>query len=70
MTNNNDRQDPREEENKERLKTDPQQSEKKGVTHNLDTGKDEPLSPEPNDQSIMDFASGSGGSSAGDGAGA
>ena len=36
------------------------------VTHNLDTGKDEPL-PDLEDESIMDFGSGSGGGAAGDG---
>lgn len=36
------------------------------VTHNLDTGRDEPLE-EPEDESVMDFGSGSGGGSAGDG---
>lgn len=39
---------------------------KQRVTHNLDTGLDEPL-PDINDESIMDFASGSGGGSASDG---
>jgi len=39
------------------------------ITHNLDTGEDEVL-PDLNDESIMDFASGSGGGSATDGGGA
>jgi hypothetical protein len=38
---------------------------------NLDTGEDEPFDPASlNDESIMDFGSGSGGGSAGDGGGA
>jgi hypothetical protein len=36
------------------------------VTHNLDTGLDEPL-PDLDDENIMDFGSGSGGGSATDG---
>jgi hypothetical protein len=36
------------------------------VTHNLDTGEDEPLD-DLEDKNIMDFGSGSGGGSAGDG---
>lgn len=43
-------------------------SRKAKMTHNLDTGKDEPL-PDLDDENIMDFASGSGGGSAGDGGG-
>ncbi len=42
------------------------QSSKAKVTHNLDTGEDEVLS-DSDDESIMDFGSGSGGGSAGDG---
>jgi hypothetical protein len=42
------------------------ESPKQKVTHNLDTGKDEPL-PDLDNESIMDFGSGSGGGSAGDG---
>lgn len=41
------------------------------VTHNLDTGQDEPLDKDPSDdEGMMDFASGSGGGSGGDGAAA
>jgi hypothetical protein len=36
------------------------------ITHNLDTGKDEPL-PDLDAENIMDFGSGSGGGSATDG---
>ena len=36
------------------------------VTHNLDTGEDEPLE-DLKDESVMDFGSGSGGGSGGDG---
>lgn len=43
-------------------------TKKATVTHNLDTGEDEPLEPPPDEKSIMDFAPGSGGGSAGDGA--
>jgi hypothetical protein len=43
-------------------------STKAKVTHNLDTGEDEPLQ-DLEDKNIMDFASGSGGGSAGDGGG-
>ncbi len=42
------------------------QRSKAKVTHNLDTGEDEPLA-DLGDESIMDFGSGSGGGSAGDG---
>ncbi len=42
------------------------ESTKGKVTHNLDTGEDEPLE-ELEDKSVMDFGSGSGGGSAGDG---
>lgn len=42
------------------------ESGKAKVTHNLDTGEDEPLK-DPEDESLMDFGSGSGGGSAGDG---
>jgi hypothetical protein len=42
------------------------QSTKAKVTHNLDTGEDEPLQ-DLDDENIMDFGSGSGGGSAGDG---
>ena len=54
----------------ERQRSDaPQESQpKQRVTHNLDTGEDEVL-PDINDESIMDFAPGSGGGSAGDGDG-
>ena len=39
------------------------------VAHNLDTGEDEPLEkPDADDENIMDYGSGSGGGSAGDGA--
>ena len=41
---------------------------KTGVTHNLDTGRDEPLGQsDGDDEELMDFGSGSGGGSAGDG---
>jgi hypothetical protein len=36
------------------------------VTHNLDTGEDEPIE-NLEDESVMDFGSGSGGGSGGDG---
>ena len=36
------------------------------ITHNLDTGEDEPLE-DLDDESVMDFGSGSGGDSGGDG---
>jgi hypothetical protein len=55
--------------NEEQLRKSTEQSssqERQRVTHNLDTGEDEPL-PDLDDENIMDFGSGSGGGSAGDG---
>lgn len=66
MATSNDQPRPGEEQT-ERQKVNPQTGEKKGVTHNLDTGKDEPLA-DLDDENIMDFGSGSGGGSGGDGA--
>lgn len=50
--------------------TDPDMPQKATVTHNLDTGEDEPLQPETDDEELMDFAPGSDGGSAGDGSAA
>lgn len=49
-----------------RLVSQREMEERAKVTHNLDTGEDEPLQ-DLEDKSIMDFGSGSGGGSAGDG---
>ena len=54
--------------NSDDLSGDDAQSKGQKVTHNLDTGEDEPL-PDLDDENIMDFGSGSGGGSAGDGGG-
>ncbi len=50
--------------------TDDMAARKATVTHNLDTGKDEPLNTEKDEEDVMDFASGSDGGSAGDGSAA
>jgi hypothetical protein len=65
MTTSNDQPRPGEEQS-DRQRVNPETGEKKGVTHNLDTGEDEPL-PDLDDENMMDFGSGSGGGSAGDG---
>jgi len=68
MATSNDQPRPSEDPT-ERQKVTPQTGQQKGVTHNLDTGEDEPLA-DLDDENIMDFGSGSGGGSAGDGGGA
>lgn len=50
--------------------TNPDAAQKATVTHNLDTGRDEPLKTDEEDEDVMDFASGSDGGGAGDGSGA
>ena len=59
------KENPKRQENDWTEKSDSDTS-KAQVTHNLDTGEDEPLT-DLEDKNIMDFGSGSGGGSAGDG---
>ena len=63
MDINKEGMDRRDAEHEEQRNT---ESNKAKVTHNLDTGEDEPLT-DLDDKNIMDFGSGSGGGSAGDG---
>ena len=63
MTNNNESRDLT---SGNKQTSDSADTAKEKVTHNLDTGEDEPLE-DLEDESVMDFGSGSGGGSGGDG---